>query len=343
MRVQILPLILLLMLFVSCDRSIKLFENNKIDVVCEKIEVDFLIALNIELMSMDSLLILNDFSLNPMVSVLNTNNNTLMSKFLDKGEGPNECIPPIQMKEFEDSIYVLERQTATLYKFGKSMILDQNVNLHKVWHIENSINTFSPLNDTLYIASRNTDGERFSLINNRGDEIKAFGEYPDLMPGEEEYSNESKGMFHQTFFLKAMGEKRIAAISPHVLEIYSYDENYNFVIAKQILFSKYKYTHTTGNILKATPSQDTARGGMCFYGTDKYIYVVYNPENERAYYSNPNKHNNEIWVFDWEGNPIKALLPDKDVYTIAVDNDDSNIYVVDKDSELYKIRINNIL
>ncbi|NDV81663.1 BF3164 family lipoprotein [Bacteroides sp. 51] len=323
----------------ACNRTSGLFKNSKQTVVCEKIDIDFLIALNIELILQDSILLLNDFKLDPMITVLNLNNNSTVSTFLQKGEGPNDCIPPVQLQRLDDSIYILERQTAVLNKFQYSMINDGNVNLEKIWQSNNFPNTFVPLNDTVFMATMINSKSRFVLIDKKGEDVGNFGEYPCLSPGENGYDNISKSMFHQTFLLKKRMENKIAAMASHVLELYSYDEKYNFNLERQILFSKYEYSPSTSSDMNSiTSSENTDRGAMCFYNTDKYIYVVYNPENERLY-MHPEKRKNELWIFDWDGNPIKALLPDKDITTIAVDEKDNYIYGVDKNCELFRINI----
>ena len=323
----------------ACNKTNGLFDNNKQPVVCEKIDLDFLIALNIELKLQDSLLLLNDFKLDPMITAINLNDNTTFSTFLPKGEGPDDCLPPVQLQELDNTIYVLERQSSTLSKFHSSMIYDGPVKLERVWRSDDFPNTFIPLNDSVFMTTMINDESRFILMNEKGENTNRFGEYPILSPDEDSYDNASRSLFHQTFLLKKKKENKIAAITSHVLELYTYDEKYNFSLEQQVLFSPYEYKPSTfGDMQNITPSENTDRGGMCFYGTDKYIYVVYYPENEQLY-THPDKRKNEIWIFDWSGKPIKALLPDKDIITIAVDNEDHNMYAVDKNCELFQISI----
>ena len=51
---------------------------------------------------------------------------------------------------------------------------------------------------------------------------------------------------------------------------------------------------------------------------------------------------NKIYVFDWEGNPIKRFELDKEVRSIAIDEKNNILYAgaIDKEGELSLIKYN---
>ncbi len=63
--------------------------------------------------------------------------------------------------------------------------------------------------------------------------------------------------------------------------------------------------------------------------TEKYIYLLYSGKNKKAdkYF-----YGEYIYVFDWNGNPIKKLTLDKSVLCIAVSQDDKVLYTFDEAS-----------
>jgi hypothetical protein len=325
-------------LIAACKSKRDLFDSKRVYIQCEQINDQIEIGVSLGMILTDSVLILNDFQTDPILTVLNINNNATIGKFLRNGKGPGECIPPVQLQILNDSLYILERQTMRLYAMSMAGIYDNGaVRFDKIWESKSLLNTFIPLSRTLYLASGHFSEARFALLNESGEVVKLFGEYPAFMSGEKDYSNEGKSMFHQTFFLKKKNSDIIAAITPHVLELYSC-KGEDVSILRQVLLAEYNYSSRTGEIMQATSDPDTKRGGTDFYATEKYIYIVFNPNHESSY-RDPNRLRNEILIFDWEGAPVKALLPDKNIYTIAVTENDGTIYATDADCVLYKIHV----
>ena len=61
-------------------------------------------------------------------------------------------------------------------------------------------------------------------------------------------------------------------------------------------------------------------------GTDKFIYALYSGENR----SNPNSiYGKIVYVYDWDGKPIKKINLDRYVSSLAVSNDDKTLYAFD--------------
>jgi hypothetical protein len=75
--------------------------------------------------------------------------------------------------------------------------------------------------------------------------------------------------------------------------------------------------------------------------TKKYIYCLFSGRSVDEYGGQALKANN-IFVFDWELNPVTSYLLDCDVQAIAVSEDDSYLYsssIIDDEFELIKFEM----
>ena len=79
----------------------------------------------------------------------------------------------------------------------------------------------------------------------------------------------------------------------------------------------------------ANRKKDVARAVIDANCTDKYIYLVYDPNPEKVKGETAKKRlNNEIWIFDWTGKPIKLIRPDMNVKNICIDAKDKQAYCI---------------
>jgi hypothetical protein len=61
--------------------------------------------------------------------------------------------------------------------------------------------------------------------------------------------------------------------------------------------------------------------------SDKYIYALYSLKDKDASVQDKFR-GNTIFVFDWEGKPIKKFVMDCDVKAIEVSDDEKRIYAI---------------
>lgn len=190
-----------------------------------------------------------------------------------------------------------------------------------------------PLDNEKFIASGAFTDSRFVFLNGEGKITESFGEYPSFMYNEKMLPNEGKFMFHQSFFLKNPVSSKIAVYTSHVLEIYEYGRE-GLTKQVQILLSPYKYNCETGTFLRANASGDTKRGVKFAQCDDKYIYLLFSHRAPEA-----TEKRTEIWVFDWMGNPVKCLKPDKNIISFCIDSDQNTLYVIDDEAQLDRIQL----
>lgn len=93
----LLPGIICVLFFFSCDEQSGMEEKMRTlttDVSCEKISVPFDIGNNIQMLRIGDFIIFNDFYTDPMLTVYSMKSDSVISRFLTKGRGPNELLPP---------------------------------------------------------------------------------------------------------------------------------------------------------------------------------------------------------------------------------------------------------
>lgn len=82
-------------------------------------------------------------------------------------------------------------------------------------------------------------------------------------------------------------------------------------------------TEGNGTAFRAIPSREAITGYIDLCSTSEYVYALH---SSKKLYENWRK-STEILIFDWEGNPIKQYILDKEAYHIAVNERLNRIYV----------------
>src|SRR5690606_2836991 len=73
--------------------------------------------------------------------------------------------------------------------------------------------------------------------------------------------------------------------------------------------------------------------------TNKYIYLLYSGKLNLVV--NPN-FGRIIYVYDWDGNPIKEIVLDRDIMSLTVSEDDKTLYAYDPNTGfIMESNINN--
>lgn len=87
-----------------------------------------------------------------------------------------------------------------------------------------------------------------------------------------------------------------------------------------------KRMKTPGGLEVAVPNEKTRYAFISSSVTNKYIYLMFSGntmETEHKFYGN------SIYVFDWNGKPVKKLILNGDRFAFTVTSDDKTIYLLD--------------
>jgi hypothetical protein len=283
-----------------------------------------IIGIPLDMAKYHNFLLIGDFYGDSLIWVFDVSKNKMMKRWVGKGRGPDEFQSPIQMV-FIDSILTI--QGRSLFTFGKFHINRSSLTLESVEsfvHVPTDVDRLYPLSADIYIASGRFKEGRYALLNHEGKIVSHFGTYPNYKAGEDRIPNFPKFMFHQSMFTYNFKSERLASTTAHVLEFINFSESPP-KIEKQILLSNYDYTYDSTDEWAFAQAVDNTQIGVTYVcSTENYIYLVYDPNIEND--SDKRAENNQIWIFDWDGNPIKKIQPDVHIRNIFVEDDDKTVY-----------------
>jgi hypothetical protein len=266
-------------------------------------------------------LFISDYRGDSLLWMFDLKKQEMKRRLLPKGLENSEFQSPIQIKHLKNFLFINNRWH---YSAGKYKInpINNDIVLHgEKISVNVDIDMLYPVSDDLYVASGKFAEGRYTILNDRGEIINYFGDYPSYNKGEKDIPNFPKFMFHQTIFTQnPKYDHLLAAISPHTIDIFDIQDIYNPKKISHILLSMYDYSYDYGaGWASAKAINDTEDGAFFASSTKDYIYILYSPRiigNK----SSINKKN-ELWVFSWDGSPIKQYNFDKNIDTFCIDND----------------------
>lgn len=325
---QYLFIIILLTLMQCKNDSSTMLSFNKVDnVAFSSINYPQMIGLGIQLIKVDSFLLVNDFFGDSLLNVYNLNQHEVKKKLISKGTGPDDMSSPLDMKICEDKLYILSRPRFHFAYYPLDCTY-KKVKLEGHTQLPPRSDNFLPLNDSLFLLSGMWD-KRYALYQKKmTDSIRVFGEFPTFWSEEKEFPVSVRAMFHQCQFVKHPVKNRFATCSSFVLEIYDYDPTGKSLpkLITQKQLGKYRYAFTDGDIITAKRKKEESdlpiSGIAC---SNEYIYLIQSGLDD-------NKKDN-ILILDWNGNPIKMLKSDKEIMCLTIDEMNNKGYCVIQDPE----------
>ncbi|MCD8041912.1 MAG: TolB-like 6-bladed beta-propeller domain-containing protein [Tannerellaceae bacterium] len=287
-----------------------------------KLDFPDIIGIGMQIIKIDSLLLVNDFYGDSLLRLYDIRKNELVRDLIGKGDGPEEMISPLDVQLYNNELYVLSRPLFSLSKINLSDLSS----LHKVFQLPPKSDRFLPLSSSQFIFSGMWD-KRFAqlIIKNNESEIKEFGDFPDFLEKEKDIPNESKFMFHQVRFHRHPEKSFFITSSGYGLEKYSFDPTGEELpkLQKRIQLGRYDYNFTHGERITATLKDNSDPGIRESACTKDFIYLVREKKNV------PNE--TEILVFDWDFNPIRLLHCDKKITCLYVDESEQIAYCFGED------------
>lgn len=306
-----------ILLFNSCNEKISNYEalfDKKQVTQCIPIEYPELLGIPMQIIKKDSLLIINDFKGDSLVQVFNLKNKEL-HKLISVGNGPNELISPLELQLVNDRLFIFCRQFFNVH----SMSIHERSSFKTLFSLPAESSRFLYLTDSIILCSGYFD-TRYAILNNKGEKTDEFGDYPTYWENEKDIPISARAMFHQCGFSKHPNKPNFISYSSHIVEIYNYNTLNKYPdLIKKMQLNKYNYTYTTGNILSTKKGDDVERGIIDAFCSEKYIYLLYDPNKENQ----ETRKNSRILIFDWNGNPIKIIDFDSFVEIFTINEDES--------------------
>ena len=266
------------------------------------------------------------------------------TKILTKGQGPNEMIDiqSIEIGQNDNEVSVYDVLTKKMFLIDLSTKSIRKDSLFEQLKDSLDISCMSYHNSLSIYTLVNND-KHFCLVN---DSIYiSFGDMnfaPDINP--KTLSNVILGYSK----LSKQNQKIVwASMFGDIIEIFDYSDLRNIKLVKSIVLN-IPDVDFMGSLLGSTNL-----GVMSLTYSDKFIYALYSGKTLNLLKQIVSggetyklKIGQNILIFDWNGNPIKRINVDKDVFSICYDNITDTLYCLGLDEQgdfaIFKMSNNNL-
>jgi hypothetical protein len=292
-------------------------------------------------------LIVYDVDNKNFFTLLDLKNNTIVSKFVEKGQGPNEIIgmPTPATLLNNANLFFFDRSKRAVFNVNFSNNKTPIVIQCKNYRTNQSIVSILPLLSGKFVSIGLFEKGRYLVQDSLGNELSYNFSYP-VQSNEEQMSNRHKALaFQGDFKRKPTGDKIVfAASTSELIEILKIDSSGEMNMIFQWHGNIGKYT-PYGDGKKHTSAAISSDSKVVFVRvntTNKYIYLLYSGKIIKNNIANAYK-GKSIFVIDWDGNPVARYNLDIDVSCIAVSDDDKTLYAIaeQEDTNLVKFKLNH--
>lgn len=302
----------------------------------DSIELRGILGKALQVKLIDSILMINEFRNDMLLSFWNKNNGKLIKKEGRVGRGPYEFNPPIYLNcgDQGKNIQIIDRRKNTVSNF----ILNNDLSIKftkKYGPFSSSCQVLTNVEDLIIGQGLFKDG-RFIMYDLDNNKVGVDGEFPNIKiklngKGVENIDNNVKAMIFQGSIISKPREKMFAFIHSKVpiIEVFEVLENREikkvneFRIEADINLKEF----SSGRVVSAKLSDTSPRGFIDAHVTNEYIYTLYSGRSRREF---PNNYylGNSILVFDWECNLIKRYLLDKEIKCFTMTKKLDKIYAL---------------
>lgn len=278
-------------------------------------------------------LILTDLGDNSDVFLLyNINGNKIEKKFIKKGTKKNEAIAPL-------SSGIINETTLWLHDISLNKIVQYNINNLTADTLPYTYNKLNTPYYSMQLLGNNT-AMGYSAFNKQTAKLSkvdlANGATTHLFGAfENKPQNFSEGSWkhlHEGFLFSHPQHQKLVFACKLLDKFYiiNLQNDSSFaVVGPHGIKPNVTPVNTNGNEIAMT-SEKTKLAYVNGYCTDKYIYLIYTD----GYDMQPNSDRGKnIYVFNWQGKPIKSFTLDRAVSALAVINNNTALYAFDADKQ----------
>lgn len=273
------------------------------------------------------------FNVNPSVGFTlfnySLNDKRISKRYLSRGRGPGEVIGVRNFGINKDYLWVYDVTLKKMLVADKYEILDEDSNvILKDYPIKHGFYTACLGNNLSYYGVGNESKfNKIEEINLSSDKfIREFGKF-ESVPSNASV-NSVKQVYQSFIYIKPKNDKAVLSYRfTDLIEIY----DINTKTSKAIHGPNkpdVNYNLVNGNMHRTDETTHAFIGGAT---TDEYIYLLYSGKTNNL--RNP-FYGKSIYVYDWDGNPIKKLSLDREVLCFTVLDDNKTIYAYDPENEL---------
>lgn len=268
-------------------------------------------------------------------------NNRLSKGYIAKGKGPFEAIGASKSGILKDKIWIYDVSSyKVIFLDKKRFILNETDSLYEEFKLKkNNSSEFYFYGSLSFIDNLNFLGvskwgtpskSKIEKVNlDSGQEIKNFGKYKEISKINIETIRDA----HTSHIFYNYKRQKVALPYRYsdVLEIYDVNESDCKSIQGPENYNVY-FTEEKGSYYHMGKTKKTKKTFISGTYTDDFIYLIYSghlrenrSESDRFKWST----GKFIFVYDWDGNPVKKINLDRRVSTIGVSNNNKTLYSYD--------------
>lgn len=303
----------------------------------ERIEFNDLLMKPVSITYRDSLLYMKNRSTENYFHVFNPYTLSKIGEFGAFGNGPNDFMEPVIIQSDDHWLWILNQMKRSLsrykidFKEGEIEIIENN----KI-AFDDHVDQLAVLDNNTIIASMmKPEDKKFYFFNGQGELTATGGEYPESGI---EFTNFEKieGFMCQIAVNHKYKRIFVSHKQTDLIEIYDFDgkllhrkhgPDHFFPVVKQT---------SDGDMVKVRSNPGTSRDG---YFSPKYageeVFVLYSGVVFNG--SNAMYQIDQIYVFDWEGTPLKIYKLDQPIFNFDVDVKNRVIYGLSAEPEFHVI------
>ncbi|MRX70067.1 TolB-like 6-blade propeller-like [Flavobacterium resistens] len=257
-------------------------------------------------------------------------NNLFSKEYIKRGKGPDEVLLGFCSGLKDNYLWVYDSQSNKILTINKNTAIDSSkVFLIKSYNLKKKFYKTVLLDSNYVLGIGNIDSkykvQKVALKN--GEIVKEFGEFQ-YIPKEIPF-DVCKNAYQSNIYIRPSADKIVLPYRfSDVIEIYDIDKgtsiaiqgidkfDVNFNINKSDSFNMERNEKTRLAFL---------RGGV----TNDFIFLLYSGRLSSDENCNTGRY---VFVYDWDGNPIKKIVLDREINTLGVSKDGKTLYSYDHET-----------
>lgn len=285
-------------------------------------------------------LIICDVMDEKLISIYNTDNDSLVTQLFRKGNGPKDLIPPLIIKTYaNNNISIFQRQTSSYKEYSLSDLSTGEINPFNDIRFDQNIDNLIKIDSNIYAGIGLLKQGSIAFFNKEGVTINSTNIYPTFINNIEDISN--RFVLGQQHIDYNPNSNTLLTASIFTGDI-AFFENNNLTLKET---KKYKpkpspIEYKVKNQGYTKPSNEDYVYFENCYSTNDYFYLLYsgNPMNKNA-----TTANNYILQFDIYGNPVKAFKTNSKIFDFCISADNTCAYTISLSDDLSHIITKSIL
>tara|TARA_R100000935_G_scaffold45914_1_gene69102 strand:- start:8072 stop:9115 length:1044 start_codon:yes stop_codon:yes gene_type:complete len=252
-------------------------------------------------------------------STFDINKKLITTNLLEAGSGQNQSMAFLSYGVMDNEVWVFDIVKNELI----TTRIDTNVTANDL--LSRSESNFyyniQPINDSIYLGSGDYDSDfRFSFVNLRNNEVvKRVARYP------KNISRAQKNSYESFLFINPSRDKAVlAGRYTDMVQVLNLENDESVIHKGPEDLTNYYDVMVRGDGKEISVRNDRTRYAFVKGATtNNFIYLLYsgNIHNGSNLY-----YGKEVFVYDWQGKPIKKLILPDYILDIAISSDDSIIY-----------------